>query len=165
MYRGPSVFELTGGQIPRQADSACRSLGTAETGLQRVQEKELHLLNNTCTMLLLLSHGFTCFLPPSHMTNQRGGIGSAKTDGVHQGKLQYQVILSCGSTVRFYKLTEENLCCSQSQNPSDHRIHCTAGCPYSVRIWGLHPPPLSPDTLHQHLIFSPYHFPLLFNKP
>lgn len=43
----------------RQAESVCCSLGTAETGLQRAQEKELHLLNNTSKMLLLLSHCFT----------------------------------------------------------------------------------------------------------
>lgn len=102
------------------------------------------------------------------MTNQRGGPGSAKTDGVQQGNLQYQVILSCGSTVRFYKLTDENpVVLTVPYHKAQVTTELTALLAVPIFSEDLGPPPIttqSTDTLHQHFIFSSYHFPLLFNK-
>lgn len=70
------------------------------------------------------------------------------------------------STVRFYKLTEENPVLFRVPY---HKAQVTTESTalllsqYSVRIWSLYPPPFRVLTL-QHLISS-HHFPLLFNKP
>lgn len=98
------------------------------------------------------------------MINQRGGLGSAKTDGVQQGNLQYQVILSCGSTVRFYKLTEEHpVVFTVPYHKAQVTRELTALLAVPIFSEDLGPPPTttqSPDTLDQHLMFLSYHFPL-----